>query len=78
MPTSRIGTLEGGRFVRRQGTFVGVGTFARIMGLTQPYVASPHIEDGGDDISSFVGSALPKIEEFVKEKLTGYPQRVEG
>lgn len=62
--------MESGRFVRRQGTFVGVGTFARIMGLTQPYI-TPHIEDGGDDLSSFVESALPKIEEFVKVKLTG-------
>jgi len=40
------------------------------MGLTQPYI-TPHIEDGGDDLSSFVESALPKIEEFVKVKLTG-------
>jgi len=73
VPTTWIDTLENGRFARRQGTLVGVGTFLRMMDLTQPYVVSPHIEDGGDDLSSFVGSALPKIEEFVKAKFTGYP-----
>jgi len=30
--------------------------------------------DEGDDLASFVRSALPKIEEFVKIKLTGDPQ----
>ena len=40
----------------------------------QPYVVPSYIEEeGGDDLSSFVRSALPKIEEFVKVKLTGHP-----
>jgi len=29
--------------------------------------------DGGNDISTFVRSALPKIEEFVKVRFPGYP-----
>jgi len=74
VPTARMGALESGRFTRRQGTLVGVGTFQRMIDLTQPYIAPPRIEDGGDDLSSFVGTVLPKIEEFVKVKLTGYPQ----
>ena len=74
MPTARITTLESGRFAKRQGTFVGVGTFPRVINLTLPYVAHSYIEDGGDDLPSFVKSALPKIAEFVKVRLTCHPQ----
>ena len=74
MPTARIETLENGTFSKRQGTFVGVGTFLRIIHLTLPHVTHFCIEDGGDDLPSFVRLALPKIEEFVKVRLLGYPQ----
>lgn len=74
MPTARIDELENGRFSKRQGTFVGVGTSPRVMHMTLPHVAHFCIEDGGDDLPSFVRSALPKIEEFVRVRLTDYPQ----
>jgi len=74
VPSARIGTLESGRFARRQGTFIGIGTFPRTINLTQPYVTPSHIEDTGNDLSSFVTSALPVIEEFIKVKLAGYPR----
>jgi len=74
VPTARIETLENGRFSKRQGTFVGIGTFPRVIYMTLPHVAHFYIEDGGDDLSSFVRSALPKIEEFVRVRLIDYPQ----
>ena len=74
MPTTRIGTLESGKFARRQGSFIGIGTFPRTTYLTQSHVASSHIEDGGNDLSTFVKSALPKIEEFLKVKLASNPE----
>ena len=74
MPTTRIATLENGRFSKRQGTFVGVGTFPKVMDMTLPHVAHFYIEDEGDDLPGFVRSALPKIEEFVKVRLIDYPQ----
>ena len=74
MPTTRIDTLESGRFARRQGTFIGVGTFLRTTYLTQSHIAPSHIEDGGNDLSTFVKSALPKIEEFLKVKLASNPE----
>lgn len=54
VPAAQTSELEGGRFAKRQGTFVGV--------------------DGGSDLSSFVRSALPKIEEFIKVKFDSSPQ----
>lgn len=73
MPTTRIGALESGRFVGRQGTFVGVGMSPNSEFDTF-LCRTPLIEDGGDDLSSFVRSALPKIEEFVRIKLENHPQ----
>ena len=31
-----------------------------------------HVEDGGYDLSTFVRSSLPKIEEFVRIKFSDY------
>jgi hypothetical protein len=74
VPTDRIASLEDGRFSGRQGTFVGVGKFPRVMHMTLPHITHFYIEDGGDDLPSFVRLALPMIDEFVKARLMGYPQ----
>jgi len=42
--------------------------------MTLPHAAHFYIEDGGGDLSGFVRSALPKIEEFIKVRLLDHPQ----
>lgn len=52
---------------------MGVGKFPRMAPLAH-YSDPSNIKDGGNDLPTFVRSALPKIEEFVKVKFNGCPQ----
>lgn len=73
VPAAQIGELEGGRFAKRQGTFVGIGMFPRIV-CQQSLMKLFDTKDRGNDLSNFVRSALPKIKEFIKVKFGDFPQ----